>query len=79
MKGSGWALRLIFVAAAAVTLALAGDASAGDKKGKKDKKDKKDKKGKEEVIIRKDYERIWCLIDPTRPHKYSRKGRSGGR
>jgi hypothetical protein len=79
MKRSGWALRSLFVLAAAVTFVLAGDALAGDKGKKKGHDDKKDKKGKKEQVVKKDFERIWQLIDPTRAHKTSRKGRSGGK
>lgn len=82
MKRSGWALRSLFILVAAVMLVLAGDALAGDKgnKGKKKGWDKnKDKRGKKEQVVIKDFERIWQLIDPTRAHKTSRKGRSGGK
>jgi hypothetical protein len=73
MKRPGWTTSLLVLLAASVTLALAGDALAGDKKGKKDKTDKKDKKGKKELIVRKDNERTGAVTDPTRAKKSSQK------
>ena len=70
MKRSGWTASLLVLLTAAITLALAGDALAGDKKGKKDKKDKK---GKKEVVVRKDNERTGSVTDPTRAKKSSSK------
>lgn len=70
MKRTGWTVSLLVLLTAAFTLALAGDALAGDKKGKKDKKDKK---GKKEVVVKKDNERRSSVTDPTRAKKSSSK------
>jgi hypothetical protein len=75
MKRTRWISRLLVLLIAVLTMVMAGEALAGDKKGKKDKKDKKDKKGKKEVVVRKDHERTGAETDPTKPKKsVSKKG-----
>ena len=74
MKRSGWIARVLLLGATAVALVLAGDAMAGDKKGKKEKKDKKNKKiteVDENGKVRK------VVVDPTRPKKGTGESRSG--
>lgn len=73
MKRSGWITSLLVLMVAAFTMVLAGDALAGDKKGKKDKKDKKSKKGNTEEVVKKDGERTGAVVDPTRAKKSSQK------
>jgi hypothetical protein len=70
MKRSGWTARLLIFLVAALTLVLAGDALAGDKK---DKKDKKEKKNKKVEVITKNGQKKAALIDPTRAKKSSEK------
>lgn len=73
MKRSRWTVSLLVLVVAAFTMVLAGDALAGDKKGKKDTKDKKSKKSKTEEVVKKDGERTGAVVDPTRAKKSSHK------
>ena len=72
MKRPGWIPSLLLLGLTAVTVALAGDAYAGDKGGKKEKKDKKDKKNKKVEEITKEGQGKSSFIDPTKPKKAPR-------
>ena len=77
MKRSGWIASLLLLVVTAVTMVLAGDALAGDKKGKKDKEDKKDKKNEKVIDVKERGSKKGETVDPTRPKKDAGKKGSG--